>query len=74
MANVHQCDICGKIMKNHVDSVCILYQYVSHYVGLRKDKELDLCADCYSALTGFLRAREKSRKSLSDCDHSEQEE
>ena len=70
MASVFKCDVCGSIMDKHLSGQCILYKYDTCREGMRNDKRLDLCGSCYSALTGFL----KSRKSLSECDHSEQEE
>lgn len=69
MASVHQCDICGKIMKNHVDGLCSLYKYDSCNASLRSDKRLDVCFDCYRALIGFL----KVRKRLFDYDRVESE-
>ncbi len=59
MASVFQCDICGSIMNKHVSGQCILYKYDTCREGMRIDKRLDLCGDCYSALTGFLKARKE---------------
>lgn len=62
MANVFQCDICGSIMNKHVYGQCILYKCDDCRETMRNDKKLDLCADCYSALTGFLKARNEVKK------------
>lgn len=67
MASVHQCDICGKIMKNHVDGLCSLYKHDSCSASLKSDKRIELCFDCYRALTGFLDVRRKM------CDYDRQQ-
>ena len=67
MAYVHQCDICGRIMKDHVDGQCILYKYDTCRSSLKNEKKLDLCFDCLRALTGFLQLRRKM------CDYDRQQ-
>jgi len=67
MASVFRCDVCGKIMDNHVDGQCLIYKHDTCRGSLRNEKKFDLCFDCLRAMTEFLQIRRKM------CDYDRQQ-